>query len=44
MEGVSERQNDTVHPSFDRSISFDFEGAKTGLTGIALVCFDGHIV
>jgi hypothetical protein len=44
MEGVGERQNDTVHPSFDRSISFDFKGAKTGLTGIALVCFDGHIV
>ena len=44
MEGVGERQNDTVHPSFDRPISFDFKGAKTGLTGIAIVCFDGLIV
>ncbi len=44
MKGVGERQNDTVHPSFDRSISFDFKGAKTGLISIAPVCFDGHIV
>jgi len=41
MAGVGERRNDTVHPSFDRSISIDLKGAKTGLIGIALVCFDG---
>jgi len=44
MEEVGERRNDTVHPSFDRPISFDFKGAKTGLISIALVCFDGHMV
>ena len=44
MAGVGERHNEAIHPSFDRSISIDFKGAKAGLIGIARVCFDSDIV
>lgn len=28
MAGVGERQNEAIHPNFDRSISIEFKGAK----------------
>ena len=38
MAGVGERQNGAIHPSFDRSISIDFKGAKiTSDTGFLLM-------
>ena len=38
MTGVGERQNEAIHPSFDRSISIDFRGAKiTSDTGFLLM-------
>jgi len=37
MAGVGERQNGTLRPSFDMSISIDFKGAKTGLICMQLV-------